>query len=144
LRCEGGATFSNEHGTALGFDRAQISGGVFMTHGVSAVGVVRFPGARIAGNLECDGATLCNTGGIALAFDRAEIEGSAFLRTGFSVVGVVRLPNTSIGGNLDCHDAMFSNEGRMAINALHARIAGVLRLQGVAVRGGIELSHASA
>jgi hypothetical protein len=58
LNCKMG-TFVNHtrdgKGKALSFDLAQIEDGVYLRHGFLAEGEVRFHGARVKANFECDG-----------------------------------------------------------------------------------------
>ncbi len=44
---------------------------------------MRFAGAEIGSNLECDGGTFENPGSNAIVADRARVHGSVFLRDGF-------------------------------------------------------------
>jgi hypothetical protein len=63
LNCKMG-TFVNHtrdgKGKALSFESAQIEDGVYLRHGFLAEGEVRFHGARIKANFECDGGRLVN------------------------------------------------------------------------------------
>ncbi|CUW40411.1 protein of unknown function [Magnetospirillum sp. XM-1] len=66
--------------------RSTITGRVFLA------------GAKIGGNLECNGATLDGGEGNAMNADRLEVKGGVFLRDGFSAKGVA---------DQACHDRGF-------------------------------------
>jgi sRNA-binding regulator protein Hfq len=103
-------------GLALAADHAVVKGGVYLRNGFHAEGEVRFLGAQIGGDLDCDGATFKNPlqlgvpgTGLALAADRAVVHGSVFLGGGFRAEGKVRLPRAQVEGDLDCSNATFEN-----------------------------------
>src|SRR5206468_144051 len=130
---------------------------VFFRKGFRAEGEVRFLGAQIGGNLECDGATLRNApqlgssaSGIALYADRVRIEGYAFLRNGFSAEGEVKLLNAEIGSNFECDNGKFKNpaldgvpgSGR-ALYADRVKVAGYVFLRnGFSAEGEVNLLNA--
>ena len=63
LNCKMGAFVNHTRdgkGKALSFDLAQIEDGVYLRHGFLAEGEVRFHGARIKANFECDGGRFAN------------------------------------------------------------------------------------
>ncbi len=78
---------------------------MLLRNGFTAEGCVSLHGAKIGGNLECDGAHLANHtengSGNALLAQGAEIGGAALLRNGFTAEGCVSLLDAKIGG-LDC------------------------------------------
>lgn len=101
---------------ALNFERARVTGSVFLRNGFRAQGIVRLLNTQIGGNLECDRGAFINPpkknfpgSGIALYADGISIEGSVFLRNGFRAEGEVRLLGAQIGGTLECQDGAFIN-----------------------------------
>ena len=125
LACRG-AVLGNQSGPALSADGMQVDQGVFLQVGFQAVGAgkagaVRLNGARIGGQLECDGAVLRNDSGPALSAYRLQV-GAVFLRNGFQAVGAgkagaVRLNGARIGGQLDCSGAALRNDSGPALTA---------------------------
>lgn len=109
-----------EYHAALFADRTAVKGGVFLSEGFNATGMVRFLGAQIGGNLECANATFDGKlrqereGNIeysaALAADSIVVKGNVFLRDRFSATGAVRLPGARIEGDLDCGHATFDGK----------------------------------
>lgn len=74
-------------------------------------------GARIAGQLDCDGAKVHVPKGVAILADRLEVGGHFLLKKGFECSGEIRILNAHIRGNLE-----FS-EGKVMVcegDALHA------------------------
>ncbi|WP_101067468.1 hypothetical protein [Roseovarius salinarum] len=110
------------HLPGLRADRLEARGNVFL-RGVQATGEVRLLGARIGGNLDCDGGRFENAGGWALNADRLEARGNVFLR-GVEATGEVRLPGGRISGDLACEGGRFENAGGRALNAAGARVTG--------------------
>src|SRR5712664_1046251 len=111
-------------GKALSADGAVIKGRVFLGSGFLANGEVRFLGARIEGNLDCEGGTFNNhpweakqnarfgastVSGRALMADDAVVKGSVILQSGFSAYGEVRLVGAEIGRSLVCNKGTFKN-----------------------------------
>ncbi|QYK41272.1 MAG: hypothetical protein KF887_18190 [Paracoccaceae bacterium] len=123
----------------LGADRLQAGGGVFL-RGVTATGEVRLPGARLGGNLDCEGAQFtAQGGGHALSADRLQAEGSVFLR-GVTATGAVRLLGAWLGGNLDCEGAQFTAQGGgHALSADGLQAEGDVVLRGVTATGAVRL-----
>jgi len=109
-------------------DRLQCKGSVFMRNGFTATGEVRLLGAKIGGNLECNGAKLDGKDGDALSADRAVIKGSVFLSDGFTASGKVRLLGAQINGNLECNGAKLNGKEGDALSADGAVIKGDLFL----------------
>jgi len=122
--CFGSAGHSND---ALYLDNAEITGDVFLVDGFTANGSTRLVGARIGGDLNCDG-MFSNPGREALFFDRAEVTGDVYLgatqRPHFSAVGEVRFLGASIGGMFVCSGGDFGNPGGNALFLDGASIAG--------------------
>jgi len=121
-------------GRALSADRLEAGGSMFLRQ-VEATGLVRLLGARIGGNLECDGGRfetpfdkkteVKNPGstGTALHADGLIVRRGVFFRR-VEAAGMVRLLGARIGGNLDCTGGRFENEDRDALNAQGARVTG--------------------
>jgi hypothetical protein len=91
LSCTG-ATLGNKSGPALSADRLQVEEGMFLSNGFTAagageMGAVRLLGARISGNLECDGAHLVNESGSALYTHGLQVDGDMLLTGGFTATG---------------------------------------------------------
>jgi len=149
------AILTNEGGSALDADSAEINGHVFFRGGFRATGTVRLLGAKTGGQLACERATLSNEGGLALDADSSEINGSTFLRDGFNATGTVRLLAAKIGGQLNCEGATLTNEGGDALDAERAEIdghvllrngfraTGTVRLVGAKIGGGLALADAT-
>jgi hypothetical protein len=114
-------------------DRLEVSGGLYLREGFVARGLVRLPGARIGGSLECDGGYFGgqNKDGDGLMCDSIEARGGVFLRNGFTAVGTVRLPGAKVA-RLDCSKGHF---GGRAVSG-HA-----LRCDSIEIGENIELSN---
>lgn len=116
LECDG-ATLTNPtsdgSGVALAADHAVIGGAVLLRNGFAAHGAVSLIGAKIGGNLECDGARLSNATqdgtGVALAAENAMIGGAVLLRHGFTALGGVSLLGATIDSNVECCGALLEN-----------------------------------
>ena len=123
-------------------DQLETTGGVFLREGFHASGEVCLLGARIGGNLECDGGRFENPEGVALACDGLETAGDVFLRDGFHASGEVRLLGARIGGDLDCNGGRFEKPKGVALQCDGAIITGAFFLGGGAHFDGISLSPA--
>lgn len=124
-----GGTFRNPKGMALGCDRMRVEGSVFVSRAERGLqsqfyGEVRFAGAQIGSNLECDGGLFENLAGPAITADRITTNGGVTLRNGFSATGEVRFQNAAIGTVLDCSHGRFSNPEQRALNAENAQVGG--------------------
>jgi hypothetical protein len=91
LECDG-ANLHNADGPALEAQRLQVEQSVFLRDGFRAEGhgsrgAVVLLGARIGGQLDCDGATLHNTGGSALIADSIQVGQDVYLGNGFEAKG---------------------------------------------------------
>ncbi|MCB1402580.1 MAG: hypothetical protein KDJ81_07225 [Rhodobacteraceae bacterium] len=116
LDCNG-ATFRAEkdaqgnQGNALVVDRVCAGGDMFLRR-VDARGEVRLLGAKIGGNLECDGATFRAEKDAqgnpreAFSADWLEVGGNVSLEY-VEATGEMRLAYVKIGGNLECVSASF-------------------------------------
>ncbi|MBL1436382.1 MAG: hypothetical protein COB08_009315 [Rhodobacteraceae bacterium] len=103
LECSG-ATFSaakdgegKTTGAAFGADRLEAKGSFFLRD-VEAHGEVRLLGAKLGGNLDCEGATFNaaredagKSAGVAFGADMLEAKGSFFLRGGARISGRISL-----------------------------------------------------
>ncbi len=103
----------NGSGFALLAQNAEIGGDALLRNGFTAEGCVSLHGAKIGGNLACDGAHFANRmengSGDALIAESAEIGRDALLRNGFTAEGCVSLLGAKIGGTLACDGAHFAN-----------------------------------
>jgi hypothetical protein len=116
LECDG-SSLSNSTpdgtGLALAADHCVIGGAVLLRNGFATEGAVSLIGARIGGNLECDGATLRNATrdgtGLALAAENAVIGGAVLFRHGFTAHGGISLLGATIGSNVECCGAVLEN-----------------------------------
>jgi hypothetical protein len=168
----GGARLSNEGATLVGQsggefadkaaidgDKAEIRGSVYLDYPFRAKGTVQFVGAKIGGDLYCQGAKLSNERGYALWAEGAEIGRAVDLRNGFNAIGEVRVLGVKIGGDLNCRNAKLVNTrfqidaglakfvnprfGSLALNAREATIGGSLFIDSVKVEGGVDLYRAT-
>jgi hypothetical protein len=80
----------------------QVGGSAFLDQGFHAKGEVRFPGAIITGQLNCDGGTFENCNGRALSADGMRVGGDAFLDGKFKAKGEVRLKGVEVKEELYC------------------------------------------
>jgi hypothetical protein len=150
-----GAIFRNAEGMALGCDRMRVEGSVFASRAEKGMqsqfyGEVRFAGAEIGSNLECDGGSFQNLTGPAINADRLTTNGGVTLRNGFAGRGEVRFQNATIGTTFDCSHGTFFNPDGKALNAEGTRVGGSaffagdftctgsLHLWGIAVDGGVQ------
>jgi len=154
LDCAAG-TFSNPRcpevsssGVALSLERIVAKGGVFLSNGFSADGEVRLLGARIRGNIECDGGKftgVMSTGGDgtirSLSAHAATVEGNVYLRHGFHPVGEVAFSGAQIAGNLECTGGTFHGD----LNLETASIRSGLFWRNIVdpERAGLDLTRAS-
>lgn len=121
-------------------DGAVIKGDVYLRNGFRADGGVRFPGARIGGDLDCDGGSFSNAGSYALSAYQVEVRGSVFLRDEFAAQGEVSLLGAQIGGNLDCDGGTFNNPKGYALDVERAGVKGNVFLgDGFSAQGTVSL-----
>jgi hypothetical protein len=135
LECDG-ASLTNAtadgSGIALAADHSVINGAVLLRNGFAASGAISLIGAKIDGNLECDGARLSNAtadgSGVALAAENAVIGGAVLLRHGFTAHGDISLLGATIGSNVECCGASLENwpasGSRETLRLTNAEIAG--------------------
>ena len=151
LECDGARLVNQTEdggGVALGADHAEIAGAVLLRHGFTAFGGLSFIGAKIGGNLECDGASLSNATrdgmGAVLSAENAVIGGAVLLRHGFTAHGCISLLAASIDSNVECCGAQLenwsANGSRETLRLTNAEVAGdVLLNQGFVSRGYVSL-----
>lgn len=154
---------------SMGADGVQVKKYIHLRKGFHASGEVRLPGARIGGNLDCDGGSFENPAlpgapdsGLALVADGAIVNGAVFLRNGFNAVGEVRLLGAQIGGYLDCMNATFRNppqgqfkgsgialnaDGMLVKGSVFLRTGfladGEVRLLGAQIEGNLDCTNAT-
>jgi len=127
-----GAGLRNDSGPALNASGLQVSHDMWLRGGFTATGVgddgtVRLRGARIGGQLNCDGARLRNDSGPALLADGLQVGQDVLLRGGFSATGAgdnvaVNLTDGSVGGTLvfapACLEHATDPHRRLAVDGL--------------------------
>ena len=141
----------------LDADRLETRGSVYLED-VGAGGTIRLQGARLGGNLNCDGAMLTATTvgagerwksdeGRALRADRVRIGGSISLRK-VTVSGTVRLQGADIAGNLSCDEATFhvvrerDTDQPLSIDAERLETGGDVRLDDCRIDAAVSLRSA--
>lgn len=141
LDCVGGH-FVSKDGPALIADGAVVEGrvwlrGVFSGAGVD--GVVRLPGARISGCVDCAGGTFFSEDGPALVADNLTTGGDVGLVADFAgsgEAGVVSLFLARIGGVLNCAGGRFISLDGPALVAEELSVAGSVVLAGTFMGAG--------
>lgn len=103
------------HVPGLNAQGVRMTGGVFLRE-ITAKGEVNLAGARIEGQLDCEGAHFETARDMALNAQGAQVAGGVFLRK-VTAKGEVSLPGAKIGGQLSCEGARFLNAKGMALNA---------------------------
>src|SRR5580704_1388497 len=176
LQCSGG-TFCNPYrndpktdkwdpnsGTALNADGANIDGFVLLRledqseRTFQSEGEVRFVGAQIQGDLDCERGRFSNLplrafakSGVALNADRLTTKGGVFLRNGFNAKGSVAMRDAQVGSSLDCEGGRFTNpfqeEDKIGGDALvldRAAVKGSVFLRSPALTGNVQKARFSA
>ena len=110
-------------------DGLEARGDVFL-RGAVMQGEARFLGARLSGDLACDGARFEPAEGVALSADGLETRGGVFLSEAV-VQGEARFLGARLSGDLSCTGARFEPAEGVALNA-----------DGLETRGGVFLSEA--
>ena len=108
----------------LNADRATIKGDVFMGKGFAAEGQVRFLGADVGGQWNCNGGSFKSPGGNALNAEGIRVKGGLFMGKGFAAEGEVRFLGADIGLQWDCSAGRFENPGGKALSADGATVKG--------------------
>jgi hypothetical protein len=103
--------------------------------GHASAGAVHLIGARIGGDIDCEGAALRNDSGPALVADRLQVGQSMSLRGGFTAtgasdLGAVRLVGARIDGFLECDGASLRNSSGPALGADGLQVGDSLYLRG--------------
>lgn len=141
-----GMSIAGAKGVAIDGSRLAIGGELILRDGFSAAGTVRLGGAKIGGQLACEGAELSG-----LELDRATIGGDLLLRprragqgeeqtSSFSSMGEVRLSAARIGGVMECGGtfaAASTPASRASGDPSHSPVA--LRANGVTVGVNLQL-----
>ena len=153
------ATEADDWNDALCCDGVRIAGDVFLTNGFRAEAEVRFLGATIGGDLDCEDGRFINPASKALSCDRAKISGDALLGRGLCAMGEVRMLGATIGGNLACGGGWFTNptddpreralecsrvsvSGRVFLDG-KLRVNGEVRLEGATIGSDLDCSGSS-
>jgi hypothetical protein len=136
---------------ALTFDLARIKGNVFLLkqddapgadNQFEAKGTVRFIGARIEGNLECDHARFDNPNGEAVWMSNIEVKGTLSFQHSVAR-GRMNLSAASVQGALLCDDATFDCPTREAVIMTNVKVSGDVSFQRAEAHGQINLAAAS-
>ncbi len=118
-------------------DRLEARGGVYLRAAVLD-GAVVLTGARLGGELSCDGALLSQPEGLALDAERLSTRGGVLLR-GATVRGGVMLADARLGADLDAVGAVIERPGAIALNGAGCEIRGDVALRLATVRGEIRM-----
>jgi hypothetical protein len=151
-----GSTFNGSNNSALVCDRVRVSGGVFLSRKASIgrySGEVRFSGADVSGNFDCEHAIFDNKEGTSINLERLKTSGSLFLRESVSS-GIVNVSAAKIEVALDCRDAKMLSGADRASHAekitvgTHALLddrffCGSVHLLGATVGGGLRCGASS-
>jgi hypothetical protein len=114
-----GSTFNGSDNFALVCDRVRVSGGVFLSRASSIgcyFGEVRFAGADVSGNFDCEHAAFDNKGGTSINLERLKTSGSLFLRGSVSS-GIVNVSASKIEIALDCRETKIFSDADRAFHA---------------------------
>lgn len=114
-----GSTFNGSNNFALVCDRVRVSGGVFLSRTSSIgryFGEVRFAGADVSGNFDCEGGIFNNKEGTSINLERLKTSGSLFLRGSLSS-GIVNVSASKIEIALDCRQAKILSGSDRAFHA---------------------------
>lgn len=112
-------------------DGLSLDGDLLLRGSFSSTRSVRFVGANIRGNFECDGSKFRSRSEYAVNLDNSTITGNVFLRRSFFAFGGVTLGGATIGGDLDCESGTFFRQKGKALACDRSRIAGEVYLCGV-------------
>lgn len=145
--------FTGTHLSWLNLDHATVKGDLTL-RGLHSSGLIQLCGARIDGNLECEGGSFQNPAqpdalwtGVAMDATNAKVGGAVLLREGFLAEGAVRLFGASVGESLDCHQGIFHNATQknvetsgIALEATNANVTGSVFLdRGFSAEGVVRL-----
>ena len=134
-----GASLGNDSGPALNANVAQVDQvliliGGFTATGAGADGAVHLAGARIGGQLWCEGASLRNDSGPALHANSLQVDGAMLLLGGFTAIGAgesgaIWLAGAHLG-QLWCGGASLRNDSGPALHANSLQVDGAMLLRG--------------
>jgi hypothetical protein len=134
---------TNRPGKALSAEGLKVDGSVFLRDGFTAEGEVRFMGAVVGGNVECDGGRFNNSGFYALKADGIKVEGAVRLQKNFIAAGEVSLVGAQINGDLDCEGGQFINNTNNCLSLAGATIKqNVILANGFRAEGRVDLRDA--
>lgn len=143
-----GTTLDNPGRTAFNGDLLTVEAAMYC-HDMRVAGLVRLPGARIAGYLRFDGCHLANPGGPVLQADGLAVDNGLSARKGytdehnpFTAIGEVSLDGSRVKGGLMMDYARLSNPGAIALTADQTSVEGGVFLRGAAAEGQIRLRSA--
>lgn len=106
-------------------------------------GEIGLRGAKIEGQLACDGSHFENPGHCAFDGNAMIVDASVFLRDGFSAKGDFVLRRAKIAGQLSCHNGHFENPGGNALDCNTIIVsADVFLSDGFSATGEIDLTGA--
>ena len=121
--------------------RLQCNGPLHLRDGFQATGPVDLIGAKIDGQLSCNGGKFLAKG-MALKCDAVTAGADVFLSDGFEAQGEVNLVSAKIDGQLDCTGGKFLAE-RMALNCNGISVgASVFLRKGFEAHGKVNLGRA--
>ncbi|MEX0969030.1 MAG: hypothetical protein WD046_01145 [Paracoccaceae bacterium] len=129
-------------------DGLVAQGNVFLRN-VTAKGALRLLGAKLGGDLDCEGASfeaVQDEGGAwghAFSADGLVAQGSVFLQR-VTAKGALRLVGAKLGGDLDCEGASFEvRGGAVALQLQNMEAKGTfLWRKGAKIKGVLSLDHA--
>ncbi len=108
-----GALLHSGGGPSLSMNGARVSADVELADGFVGEGGVVLKGARIGGNLYCQGGAVENRKqdgtGIALDCANLDVAGDVVLSNGFRAEGAVSFSGAKIGGLVNCSGGVFVN-----------------------------------
>ncbi|MGF1594112.1 MAG: hypothetical protein ACFCUW_12570 [Kiloniellaceae bacterium] len=107
----------------------RVDGSLRLNRAFRSESAVDLIGAKIGGQLLCNGATFVAENGVALAADGIVVDHGIFLSDGFRAEGEVRLIGAKVSGTLSFDDAKFINEGGVAIAADRISVRGSVYLE---------------
>jgi hypothetical protein len=133
---------SNPEQCALRASGLTVEQDMYCREKFHAEGEVRLVGARIGGQLNCDGATFSNSGGRAIDAFALNVGQSVFFKNEFCAKGEVNLGSARIGGQLNCDEATFSNPGRRSIDDYQLTVVDMFCRRGFTAEGEVNLGGA--
>ena len=149
-----GAHLAAPYGVAFNGDALTVDGYIMCDERLQVEGAIRFPGARIGGEVILNGACIRNPGGQVLNCERASVGGGFYCRK-LDTEGETNLLGANIGSQLVFSGARLSNQFGMALAAdtvtagagifCHEgfQAKGEVRLLGARVNGQLILNDAS-